>query len=271
MKKSSVLLIFVSQFAFWFNFCTSSNPTIIPVQYVNIEARPILLYDGKTLAEVILDEDGVMRHCRLHELEEESDAEPIIKNSGLPVKYPSFREMLMLINKCTQLEKPGISSTEAPPTTASSVLDINSWSQWSLWNGILPGTKWCGIGDIAGSFEELGRETEVDSCCRAHDHCPVKLKAFRTGYGLINLSLYTKSHCDCDKEFHSCLKNTRNKFADAVGNFYFNFMKMQCIKEHRPFICIENRTEIDGGQQCVKWGEDPHSTKMHVTITELEY
>ncbi|XP_035226339.1 phospholipase A(2)-like, partial [Stegodyphus dumicola] len=132
-------------------------------------------------------------------------------------------------------------------------------------------TKWCGVGDIAESFEELGSQAEVDACCRAHDHCPVKLKAFRAGYGLINLSLYTKSHCDCDKEFYSCLKRSENKFADVVGNFYFNFMRAQCIKEHRPFICVENRTEINGGQRCVKWSADPNSKKMQVTLTQLKY
>ncbi|GIY25934.1 acidic phospholipase A2 PA4 [Caerostris extrusa] len=128
-----------------------------------------------------------------------------------------------------------------------------------------------GVGDIAESFEQLGTQVEVDACCRAHDHCPVKLKAFRTGYGLINLSLYTKSHCDCDREFFSCLKTSRNKVADVVGNFYFNIMKIQCLKEHRPFVCIENRTETDGMTTCIKWGEDPESKKMHTTVTHLRY
>lgn len=238
--------------------------------YEDQTPRPTLFWDGKTLAEVILDENGTMVHCRLHELEEEADAEPLIRGSGLPTKYPNFQTMLQLINNCTRLEMPPGFTIEASPTNSSDH-GTDFWSPWSLWNGIVPGTMWCGVGDIADSFEQLGTQADVDACCRAHDHCPVKLKAFRAGYGLINLSLYTKSHCDCDKEFFGCLKNSRNKLSDAVGNFYFNFMRAQCIKEHRPFICVENRTEVDGGVRCVRWSADPNSKIMQVTISQLKY
>lgn len=54
------------------------------------------------------------------------------------------------------------------------------------------GTKWCGLGDISSSYDDLGPERNLDKCCRAHDHCPVKVKAFRSRYGLVNWSLYTK-------------------------------------------------------------------------------
>lgn len=62
----------------------------------------------------------------------------------------------------------------------------------SMWKGIVPGTKWCGLGDSALDYHDLGGKADVDLCCRAHDHCPVRLKAFRMGYGLINFSFYTK-------------------------------------------------------------------------------
>ncbi|XP_015910496.2 uncharacterized protein [Parasteatoda tepidariorum] len=270
-KKISDVSIFLLRCVFSVSLLNSITLCEIPNFFVDIELKPILYSDGKTLAEIIFDESGIMKHCRLHELEEDADAEPIIKVSGLAVKYPTFKEMLLLINSCTQLEIPNINDTDSTTTTTTTESPGLIIGTWSIWNGIAPGTKWCGVGDIAGSFEDLGSETDVDACCRAHDHCPVKLKAFRTGYGLLNLSLYTKSHCDCDNEFYSCLKNTRNKFADMVGNFYFNFMQVQCLKETRPFICVENRTEIDGGQQCVKWSADPSSTKLHVTVSQLEY
>ncbi|KAG8187722.1 hypothetical protein JTE90_000186 [Oedothorax gibbosus] len=238
-------------------------------RYEDFGPSPVLYSDGKTLAEVVYDEYGDMVHCKLHELEEDSDADELIRNSGLRVKYPTFNNMLQLINNCTRLERP----PAANATSAAHPLEpvASSWSTWTLWNGILPGTKWCGVGDIAGSFEDLGTQQEVDACCRAHDHCPVKLKAFRTGYGLINFSLYTKSHCDCDKEFYSCLKESTNKIADVVGNFYFNIMRVQCIKEHRPFVCIENGTDTSGLQKCIKWGADPDSKKMQTTVTQLKY
>lgn len=241
------------------------------VSYQN-QSSPVIFWDGKTLAEVLLSDAGEILHCRLHELDDPADAEPLIKNSGLPAQYPSFKMMLELINNCSELELPVHNLASSIATNQSETNNtISKWSPWALWNGILPGTKWCGVGDIASTFEELGSQAIVDSCCRAHDHCPVKLKAFRVGYGMINLSFYTKSHCDCDRLFHRCLKLTNNKLADAVGNFYFNFMRVQCLRERKLYVCVENRTEVDGFNDCVRWSVDPDHSKMESIITDLKY
>lgn len=56
----------------------------------------------------------------------------------------------------------------------------------------LAGTKWCGVGNIALSYSDLGREREVDKCCREHDHCSDFIKPFRYKYGLFNWSLFTR-------------------------------------------------------------------------------
>lgn len=45
---------------------------------------------------------------------------------------------------------------------------------------------------MATKYNDLGTEKNVDRCCRAHDLCPTKIKAFRSRYGLVNWSLYTK-------------------------------------------------------------------------------
>lgn len=83
-------------------------------------------------------------------------------------------------------------------------------SPLSLLNGIIPGmfdwsfdleifdntnsvgTKWCGTGDIADTYSDLGDESTMDRCCRAHDLCPIKIRAFQNKYELMNESLYTK-------------------------------------------------------------------------------
>ena len=101
----------------------------------------------------------------------------------------------------------------------------------SFMRGIVPGTKWCGLGDTASDYTDVGPRALVDSCCRAHDHCPIRLKPFRSGYGLVNLSLYTKSHCLCDDLFLSCLKSTNSPMANMLGNLYFNVLKFGCIQE----------------------------------------
>ncbi len=56
----------------------------------------------------------------------------------------------------------------------------------------MTGTKWCGYDDIAAHYHDLGDSVALDKCCRAHDHCPVKIKAFATNYGARNSHPYTK-------------------------------------------------------------------------------
>ena len=50
-----------------------------------------------------------------------------------------------------------------------------------------------------------------------------------------------RSHCDCDQDFLKCLKAANNSVAMMLGNIYFNVLKVQCIKEEKPLVCIEVR------------------------------
>jgi len=43
---------------------------------------------------------------------------------------------------------------------------ILSGNPFSLLSGVFPGTKWCGTGDIAKNFHDLGEEKDMDRCCR---------------------------------------------------------------------------------------------------------
>ncbi|CAG9764867.1 unnamed protein product [Ceutorhynchus assimilis] len=97
--------------------------------------------------------------------------------------------------------------------------------------GIVPGTKWCGAGNIASNSDDLGADSEVDSCCRNHDMCSLNIPARSRKYGLKNGGLFTRSSCDCDAEFYNCLKNKQEKRADQVGVTYFNTLGPQCIQK----------------------------------------
>lgn len=91
---------------------------------------------------------------------------------------------------------------------------------------IVPGTLWCGSGNKAPSFGDLGRLpvklpprcvcvcvnipcvllvfsglfTETDSCCREHDQCKNTILSFHSQFGVFNTNIFTMSHCDCDKK-----------------------------------------------------------------------
>ena len=70
------------------------------------------------------------------------------------------------------------------------------------------GTKWCGPGHTADTPEELGSEWEADTCCREHDWCPQKIKAFKYRYHRWNWRTYTISLCACDVRWVSYMYAT---------------------------------------------------------------
>lgn len=96
---------------------------------------------------------------------------------------------------------------------------------------LVSGTKWCGTGDIAKDYFDLGAEANVDACCRTHDLCPVKIKGYSTRYNLTNESLYTKSLCRCDDDLFNCLRESRSNTASILGNIYFNLVQIPCIAD----------------------------------------
>jgi secretory phospholipase A2 len=64
----------------------------------------------------------------------------------------------------------------------------------------VPGTKWCGKGNVANRFSHLGGFSGADKCCRVHDSaCPFYIGAFEEKYGLLNWRVSTIMHCACDE------------------------------------------------------------------------
>lgn len=105
-----------------------------------------------------------------------------------------------------------------------------------------PGTKWCGPGNTADGYEDLGNDSDVDKCCRSHDHCD-NMASGESKHGLKNDDYFTRLHCLCDKEFKQCLKSINTKRGNYIGNFYFN-VRNRCYKEQHPVIeCDEIHTK----------------------------
>lgn len=64
---------------------------------------------------------------------------------------------------------------------------------------IYPGTNWCGNGNAALDYDDLGDNVATDKCCRGHDHCPYTIEGFQTKYRYFNFRFHTLSHCHCDE------------------------------------------------------------------------
>lgn len=71
----------------------------------------------------------------------------------------------------------------------------------------------------------------MDRCCRDHDICPTKVRAYQTRYNITNNSIYTKSHCVCDDFLYECLKKTNTPQSQLMGTIYFNIVQVPCVVE----------------------------------------
>ncbi|XP_048736655.2 phospholipase A(2)-like [Ostrea edulis] len=128
---------------------------------------------------------------------------------------------------------------------------------------IYPGTKWCGKGNDATHYEDLGTEVEVDMCCRDHDSCDMSIEAGKSNYGLTNDGYFTVVSCECDKAFYDCLSNSDSFDADVIGFIYFDVLSPDCIRKKR--VCTEYSF---WGTVCTKWEE---TDEYELASNELDY
>uniref|UniRef100_A0A3Q3WML6 phospholipase A2 n=1 Tax=Mola mola TaxID=94237 RepID=A0A3Q3WML6_MOLML len=92
-----------------------------------------------------------------------------------------------------------------------------------------PGTLWCGAGNMADHYDQLGVFADTDRCCRAHDHCPHVIHAFSSNYGYTNFKWHSISHCDCDAALKGCLRRVNDTSSRVVGQAFFNVIDVPCF------------------------------------------
>ncbi|XP_057320179.1 uncharacterized protein LOC130664384 isoform X1 [Microplitis mediator] len=103
---------------------------------------------------------------------------------------------------------------------------------------LMPGTQWCGRGNRATKYTNLGGFGKADSCCRRHDTaCPFYIPAFETRYGLFNWGISTLMHCTCDERFRTCLKMARTSSANFIGRIFFNVVQTKCFVLKPQKVC----------------------------------
>ncbi|KAJ0173197.1 hypothetical protein K1T71_011373 [Dendrolimus kikuchii] len=135
---------------------------------------------------------------------------------------------------------------------------------------IFPGTKWCGAGNTAENYDDLGSARETDMCCRDHDNCPDLILAGETQHNLTNDAFYTRLNCGCDEKFRQCLNDANSRVANKIGKIYFNALGTQCYREDYPIkSCIKR-----GGwfkRKCVEYEYDTESPKKYQWFDVINY
>ncbi|KAF4103969.1 uncharacterized protein proca1 [Onychostoma macrolepis] len=102
-----------------------------------------------------------------------------------------------------------------------------------------PGTLWCGAGNIADHYDQLGEFGETDKCCRVHDYCPYVIHAFSSNYGYTNFKWHSLSHCDCDNALKECLRLVNDTSSRVVGQAFFNVIEAPCFEFSFEEQCVE--------------------------------
>ncbi|CAH1105954.1 unnamed protein product [Psylliodes chrysocephalus] len=107
-----------------------------------------------------------------------------------------------------------------------------------------PGTKWCGIGNIASDDNDFGTEIEADKCCQTHSNCPDYIEGFQTKYNLTNPLPYSSVLCKCDKELNKCLKEADTEASNDIGDFFFNKFISQCFSKQGDLYHWEDKPKF---------------------------
>lgn len=126
---------------------------------------------------------------------------------------------------------------------------------------IILGTKWCGPGNTAENYDDLGSHKEEDMCCRDHDHCD-NIPAGESKYNLTNRDYFTVLNCDCDRNFQKCLRDINSKMSNRIGRMYFT-LRNHCYYDDKPIVkCDEYDTEVFL-HRCVHYLLDDSKPKLY--------
>ncbi|XP_011189809.1 phospholipase A2 [Zeugodacus cucurbitae] len=125
----------------------------------------------------------------------------------------------------------------------------------------VPGTKWCGPGNTAADYNDLGIQRETDTCCRQHDHCEEILESKQSLYGLNNSDLFPIMKCTCEQIFLNCLQSIDNMFANTLGRVYFGTRK-KCFANGYPIVRCKQHQNGTYRQRCILYEVDKQQPKI---------
>lgn len=194
----------------------------------------------QTIAVVLEDKGRTVLNCSLLEVIPVHENRAALRALGqvMALVPLNLRQMVVLASFCESAEErlaPRPNSRRKLGETGLAPERLFIHASTALM-GILPGTVWCGLGDRASRYHQLGERRELDSCCRVHDHCPVKVRAGDFRYGYSNTGFSTVSHCLCDEAFRICLQKASryDEVAPVIGNLFFNVLGTRCLGRPKP-------------------------------------
>ncbi|XP_043483014.1 phospholipase A2-like [Leptopilina heterotoma] len=136
-------------------------------------------------------------------------------------------------------------------------------------NFVYPGTKWCGKGNVAFHYNDLGKYAKTDACCRDHDHCNDVIHSTETKYNLTNLAPFTRVHCSCEEKFYNCLQQSRDKVGSKMGILYFNILDTKCFRKDHPIRGCKRYSRYRG--RCVVYDLDEGRSMIHQWFDVLPF
>lgn len=117
--------------------------------------------------------------------------------SELPPTYSQIINIDLIHSKC--IESGGIDHlNKGEAKYLNNVNHISKVRDKRASRIIFPDTNWCGHGNRAHNYTDLGKSEAEDECCRSHDHCEYIIPGLSTRWQYFNHRLTTLSHCDCD-------------------------------------------------------------------------
>lgn len=186
-------------------------------------------YEGHRMCEIFQDSKNTVLDCNC--LGSKDLIDTVLKVvPGDMVTEITQDEMQYFLDLCDGRVE---DDTQGP---LKSILDFIGTTLRSL--VIFPGTKWCGAGDIAKNYDDLGRERETDKCCRDHDHSTDNLSPLETKHGITNFMIFTMTNCPDDCKFYNCLLNVSSVASGSVGTVYFNVLGTKCYAYGYPQKCV---------------------------------
>nr|XP_037275699.1 phospholipase A2 hemilipin-like [Rhipicephalus microplus] len=180
-----------------------------------------MYFGGHRLAEVFLDEYGYIQSCNMFG-DRALIGELLSSVPASVVDQVDEYQMTNVVLQCTQ------KSQNAKDSYFPKLRDKGL--QGAL---MFPGTKWCGAGNIATEYNDLGVSWEADMCCREHDSARESIPAFGAKRGI------RKTNCEADEKFFNCLLNAQTFTAFSLGIGYFDILRTKCYKYDNPTKCAD--------------------------------